>query len=187
MDHRLQHFAGWLLAAGLTTVPAAKVLVVADSTRKQLPSDTLSAGARIYEYIAHPTLQLLTWPMETLVAPTVRTLTYPTQQPIRYFLNENIIDRTRRLFSIGPDNKILIYPTLSLAPGTGSRAGLTLRDRSLFGRDNERLVTSVVCEVTPAGTGRYCASTGSTMTQSAFTCNCPHPHSQAIGRNSEAP
>ena len=76
MDHRLQHFAGWLLAAGLTTVPAAKVLVVADSTRKQLPSDTLSAGARIYEYIAHPTLQLLTWPMETLVAPTVRTLTY---------------------------------------------------------------------------------------------------------------
>ena len=118
--------------------------VHADSV-KAVPSsasaaDTLSPGAQIYEYIAYPTLQLLTWPVETLLVPVVRTLTYPSQQPIRYFINENVVDRMRNLVSFGDRNRYLLYPTLSVAPGTGSRTGVTFRDNAVFGRDQERLV-----------------------------------------------
>lgn len=116
----------------------------ADSTGKARAlspaNDTLSTGVRIYEYIAYPTLQLITWPIETLLIPVIRVITYPTHEPIRYFLDENVIDRTRSLVSYGQREQLQIYPTLSLAPGTGSRTGVTLRENALFGRKTERLV-----------------------------------------------
>jgi hypothetical protein len=120
----------------------------ADSTVKaenlHPANDTLSTSVRIYEYIAYPTLQLITWPIETLLIPVIRAITYPTQEPIRYFLDENVIDRTRSLVSYGKRGQLQIYPTLSLAPGTGSRTGATLRENALFGRETERLVARVL-------------------------------------------
>ncbi len=102
--------------------------------------DTLPKGKTILEYTAHPVLQAVTWPLEKIVAPGVKLLLFPTKAPLRYFLNENVIDRTIRLISIGQNDKIMLYPTLNLAPGTGSYTGVTLRHQALFGRPTEKLV-----------------------------------------------
>jgi hypothetical protein len=103
-------------------------------------ADSATVGVRIYEYIAYPTLQLVTWPVQNLLAPAVELLTYPSQEPIRYFLEENVIDRSFELFSGGKNDHIRLYPTISLASGTSSRVGAVLRDQAVFGRDRERLV-----------------------------------------------
>lgn len=104
-------------------------------------------GRTVYEYIAHPTLQLLTWPVEAVLVPTVAVLTYPIKPPLRYFLNENVIDRTIDMLSFGPDEKVMLYPTMAISPGTGSRTGLTLRHRALFGRPTERGIAQWVMHV----------------------------------------
>ncbi|MCD6023859.1 MAG: hypothetical protein K0Q91_775 [Fibrobacteria bacterium] len=104
-------------------------------------ADSATVGVRIYEYIAYPTLQLVTWPVQNILAPGVELLTYPSQEPIRYFLEENVIDRSLELFSAGKNDHIRLYPTISLASGTSSRVGAVLRDQAVFGRDRERLVS----------------------------------------------
>lgn len=103
-------------------------------------ADSLDNQIKLYEYIAYPMLQIVTWPLENILAPGVKLALYPTKAPLRYFLNENVIDRTIRLISFGDDDKIMMYPTLNLAPGTGSFTGLTLRHRALFGRPTEKMV-----------------------------------------------
>jgi len=105
-------------------------------------SDSATVGTRVYEYIAYPTLQLATWPIQNILAPGVELLTYPSQEPIRYFLEENVIDRTVDLFSFGRDRDIMIYPSISLASGTSSRVGAVLRDQAPFQRSSERLMAA---------------------------------------------
>jgi hypothetical protein len=128
--------------AGIRAADSAAVarkdsaLAAADSGR--LDSATLQT--RFYEYIAHPVLQVLTLPVEMILVPGVKTLIYPVKSPIRYVLNNNVIDRTIQLISFGEKEQIMLYPTLNLAPGTSSYTGLTLRHRALFGRPTERLV-----------------------------------------------
>ncbi len=96
---------------------------------------------KFYEYISYPLLQVVTWPLETVVAPVVKGIIYPVKPPLRYFLNENVIDRTIQLISFGDHDRIMLYPTMNLAPGTGSSVGLTLHYNSVFGRPTERLVS----------------------------------------------
>jgi hypothetical protein len=100
----------------------------------------VAEGKALLEYTAHPLLQVITWPLQNIVGPGVKLALYPTKAPLRYFLNENVIDRTIRLISFGQNDKIMIYPTLNLAPGTGSYTGFTLRHLALFGRPTERMV-----------------------------------------------
>jgi hypothetical protein len=102
-------------------------------------SDSSSAIVRIVDFIAHPILEATTWPLEHIVAPGVEFITYPTQPPIRYFLEENVIDRATGLFQFGSGQDLSIYPTLSLASGTSSRTGVTLREGSPLGRQNDKL------------------------------------------------
>lgn len=116
---------------------APDTLAVSDSA----VADTAAPPRKLYEYISYPLLQIVTWPLEVVVAPAVKGLIYPVKPPLRYFLNENVIDRTIQLISFGQDDRIMLYPTMNLAPGTGSSVGLTLRYNSLFGRPTERLVT----------------------------------------------
>jgi hypothetical protein len=97
-------------------------------------------GQRFYEYIAYPVLQILTWPAEAILVPAVKFAIYPSKAPLRYMMNENVIDRTLGLISFGHDNKTMLYPTLNLAPGTSSSTGLTLRVKSIFGRPTENAV-----------------------------------------------
>lgn len=109
-------------------------------TNARADSSVTPLGIPIYEYIAYPTLQLVTWPIENFLVPTVGALVYPFKPPLQYFLNENVIDRTINMLSFGPNEKIMVYPTMSIAPGTSSRTGMTLRHLALFGSPDERLV-----------------------------------------------
>ncbi len=137
-------------SAAVASAPAVSAAVSpsADSAAKFQAglSDTASAPTdsvqkkQLYEYIAYPLLQALTWPAETILVPTVRIALYPIKPPLRYFLNENVIDRTISLISFGRDNQIMLYPTINLAPGTGSYTGLTYRNTALFANPRERLV-----------------------------------------------
>jgi hypothetical protein len=102
--------------------------------------DTGSVIVRIVDFIAHPALQVATWPVQNVLAPGAEFLTYPAQPPMRYFIEENVIDRSVGLFQFGHGGDISVYPTVSLASGTGSRTGVTMRDESPFDRDTERLV-----------------------------------------------
>ena len=114
----------------------------ASDSASAAPSDSISR--KLYTYISYPFLQLVTLPVEVVLVPAVRILLYPSKPPLRYLLNENVIDRTIQLISFGADDRIMIYPTMNLAPGTGSSTGLTLRDQALFGRSSERGVLQTV-------------------------------------------
>lgn len=103
--------------------------------------DSAKSSTMLYDYVAHPVLQAATWPLEYIFAPGIELLIFPTRAPLRYFLNENVIDRTIDLITIGPsEKKIMLYPTLNLAPGTSSYTGLTMLNRNLFGRPTEQMV-----------------------------------------------
>jgi len=39
---------------------------------------------------------------------------YPTKPPLRYMLDQNVIDRTIKLISLGEDGQIMVYPTMNL-------------------------------------------------------------------------
>jgi hypothetical protein len=110
---------------------------LADDTAAAPPD---SGGRKFYTYISYPFLQMVTLPVEVVLVPAVRFALYPTKPPLRYMLNENVIDRTIKLISFGEEGQIMLYPTMNLAPGTGSSTGLTLRDQALFGRSSERAV-----------------------------------------------
>lgn len=104
------------------------------------PEQDSSQYVKLYEYIANPMLQLATFPVELILVPAVKAIIFPSKAPLRYMVNENVIDRTIKLISYGEDDAVMIYPTLNLAPGTGSYTGLTLRHQAIFGRPTERLV-----------------------------------------------
>ncbi|MBF0431750.1 MAG: BamA/TamA family outer membrane protein [Fibrobacteria bacterium] len=110
--------------------------------------DSLQSGENrndtniFYEYIAHPVLALVTWPMEKFVVPVIETALYPAKPPLRYMLNEQVLERAIDLISFGEKNQIMLYPTLVITTGTGSLVGFTARHKKLFGRNTERLVVS---------------------------------------------
>lgn len=103
-------------------------------------ADSSALSTHFYEYVAHPILQTVTLPVDWVLVPVAKLLIWPTKQPLRYFLKNDVIDRTIKLISFGENEKVMLYPTLNLANGTGSYTGLTLRHLALFGRPQERLV-----------------------------------------------
>lgn len=123
-----------------TALASVTPAVAADGESGKAKADSTSAIVRVYDFIAHPALQVLTWPVQNILAPGVEFLTYPAQPPVQYFLEENVIERSTGLFRFGEDRDYSIYPTLSLASGTSSRSGATLRHDAPFDRDSERLV-----------------------------------------------
>ena len=125
-------------AANAANAAKSPDTVAADTSAR--PWDSTGTSKKLYEYISYPLLQVVTWPLEVVVAPVVKGLIYPVKPPLRYFLNENVIDRTIELISFGQNDRIMLYPTMNLAPGTGSSVGLTMRYKSVFGRPTERLV-----------------------------------------------
>lgn len=134
---------GPAVAAGRAREVGVRVTVPPkDSTRTDsTAADSAATTAKLYEYVAFPLLQVVTWPLEKIVVPAIKGLVYPVKPPLRYFLNENVIDKTIQLISFGEKDRVMLYPTMNLAPGTGSSVGLTLRYNSLFGRPTERLVS----------------------------------------------
>ncbi|MEO6094247.1 MAG: hypothetical protein ABIW76_00750 [Fibrobacteria bacterium] len=104
------------------------------------PVQDSSQYIKLYEYIANPILQLATFPVDLILVPAVKAVIFPSKAPLRYMVNENVIDRIIKLISYGENDVVMIYPTLNLAPGTGSYTGLTFRHQEIFGRPTERLV-----------------------------------------------
>jgi hypothetical protein len=139
-------------ASADTAAPSGKSdsAEAADAIRATTDSIALAAGMtpvqdssqyiKLYEYIANPMLQLATFPVELVLVPAVKAVIFPSKAPLRYMVNENVIDRTIKLISYGENDAVMIYPTLNLAPGTGSYTGLTMRHQAIFGRPTERLV-----------------------------------------------
>jgi hypothetical protein len=122
-------------AAPADSLPPPDSVKAGDTTRAARPD---SIGHRLYTYISYPVLQIVTMPIEIVLVPAVKLALFPVKPPLRYMLNENVIDRTIKLISFGEDGVIMVYPTMNIAPGTGSSTGLTFRDQALFGRSSER-------------------------------------------------
>ncbi len=78
----------------------------------------------IIEYIAHPILGVITWPIEKFFVPAIKTSLYPLKPPLRYMLREKVLDKTKELISFGEDDQILVYPIVIITTGTGSQTGL---------------------------------------------------------------
>src|SRR5690554_2875085 len=97
-------FLGCLLALVAGSVDADDIGSGPGASRA---ADT-SVAVRAVEFIAHPILEIATWPLENVLAPGVEFLTYPTQPPIRYFLEENVIDRATGLFQFGAQQDLSI-------------------------------------------------------------------------------
>lgn len=129
-------------AAPRAADPAEADAGLSGDSAEAAPSDSISR--KLYTYISYPFLQLVTLPVEVVLVPVVKLALYPSKPPLRYLLNENVIDRTIKLISFGESDRIMLYPTMNLAPGTGSSTGLTLRDQALFGRTSERAVVQGV-------------------------------------------
>ncbi len=112
-----------------------------DSSKRNSP-DSVSADKETDDP-ANPSwptpLEIVTWPVEKVLVPGVKGALYPLKPPLRYFLTENVIDRTMDLMSFGGEDQFMIYPTLLLSTGTRSSTGLTLRYQSPFGRSGDRL------------------------------------------------
>jgi hypothetical protein len=144
LESALPSDAALLANAGGNLPAAANADSAPSDSADQSVDDSLAAapdsGRKFYTYISYPVLQMITLPIEVVLVPVVKLALYPTKPPLRYLLNENVIDRTIKLISFGQEDRIMLYPTMNLAPGTGSSTGLTLRDQALFGRPSERAV-----------------------------------------------
>lgn len=119
------------------------ICMVALSTHAQnsLPPDSLqikyvtpvdtqtikSDSNLIFEYIAHPILIGITWPIEKIFIPTLGFGLRPLQPPLQYFARENVLDRVISVISFGEYQRLQIYPVVALAVGQGSMLGFTLR------------------------------------------------------------
>jgi hypothetical protein len=148
---RLRNLAAWASGPLLGLAVHSTAAAVPDTGAAPRDSAVLASAdstlntKKFYEYVSYPVLQLITLPVEVVIVPVVKMALYPSKPPLRYLLNENVIDRTIKLISFTED--IMLYPTMNLAPGTGSSTGLTLRNQSLFGRRSERGVAQGVLYV----------------------------------------
>ena len=97
-----------------------------------------------FEYVAHPVLRIMTWPLEKLVVPVFKTAFYPAMPPLRYIYKNDVLDKSLDLMRFGENDQIMLYPVLVIATGTGSLTGFTYRNYSIFGRPSEKLVVQYV-------------------------------------------
>ena len=133
-----------LSAALILALTAGDAAAQADAKAKKdgsaAPEDT-SIVVRAVDFVAHPVLEVVTWPLQNVVGPGVELATAFTQPPIRYFIEENVIDRSVGLFQFGTTDDFSVYPTVSLASGTASRTGATLRHDGYYGDSPGRTVS----------------------------------------------
>ena len=76
------------------------------------------------------------WVYAHIIQPVLNAAVYPLSAPVRYALNNGVVEKSVELMSFGEDKKIFVYPTMNLKPGTQTQLGMTYRHRSiLFNRD----------------------------------------------------
>ncbi len=113
---------------------------VADSADQEAPISAAKDTNFIFEYIAHPILKTVMWPVEKVLVPGIEFAFYPAREPFNYIVDNNVIDQVLKMASFGPKNNMMFYPVLSLTTGTGSMTGFSYRNFDLFARGKERLV-----------------------------------------------
>lgn len=81
----------------------------------------------------HPILSLAMWPIEKVANPLARYVLEPLEVPARYAERTEITDRGMRLVQLDSAGKIMLYPTMVMDGGMGSRLGGTFIDNGAFG------------------------------------------------------
>lgn len=81
----------------------------------------------------HPVMSALVWPIQKVADPLARLALEPIEAPALYAEREDVVDRAVRLVQLDSSGKIMVYPTLVMDGGTGSRLGGTFIHNSLLG------------------------------------------------------
>lgn len=81
----------------------------------------------------HPVLSAVMWPIEKVVTPMGRVLFLPLEEPALYADREEITDRGVRLVQLDSSGATMLYPTMVMDGGPGSRLGGTFINRTLLG------------------------------------------------------
>jgi len=81
----------------------------------------------------HPVMSFLVWPVQKVADPLARFALEPLEGPALYAEREDVVDRAVRLVQIDSLGRVMVYPTLVMDGGTGSRLGGTFIDNSLLG------------------------------------------------------
>lgn len=81
----------------------------------------------------HPVMSALVWPIQKVADPLARFALEPIEAPALYAEREDVVDRAVRLVQIDSAGSAIVYPTLVMDGGTGSRLGGTFIHNSLLG------------------------------------------------------
>lgn len=72
------------------------------------------------------------WPFEHVIQPVLNGVVYPIAQPIRYALDNGVIETAVDMITFGEKRNVLLYPIMNLKPGNSTMLGFTYRHRSVF-------------------------------------------------------
>jgi len=129
-------FLMFVLACGMNAFAEPQPPVMADSAlsapavQDSLPKDSLvvdsdsskKGGWRRFLY----------WPFEHIIQPALNGIVYPIAQPIRYALDNGVIEKSVDFITFGEKRNVLLYPIMNLKPGNSTMLGFTYRHRSVF-------------------------------------------------------
>lgn len=76
--------------------------------------------------------RFFSWPFEHVIQPTLNAIVYPIAQPIRYALDNGVIETAVDLITFGEKRNVLLYPIMNLKPGSYTMLGFTYRHRNLL-------------------------------------------------------
>lgn len=96
---------------------------------EKLPADSLGA----LSVMLHPVLDGLMWPIEHTVEPVLRWGMEPLRRPVLYADSTDVIDRGVDLVRLDQKGRVMLYPTMVMDGGEGSRLGFTGMHSDLFG------------------------------------------------------
>lgn len=88
-------------------------------------------------------VKIIAWPFENVVEPALSLLIYPMSPPINYVFRKDIINRGLAFSSLGDDDNILLYPTVSIGSGAESSLGVSYIHRTLLMESDDRLKLDV--------------------------------------------
>ena len=77
-------------------------------------------------------LQVLLWPFNNIIQPTLNAVVYPFAAPVKYAMNNGLMEKSVDIITFGENKNIMVYPTLNLKPGTETQLGFAYRHRSVF-------------------------------------------------------
>lgn len=104
-----------------------------------IPKDSTARSGRFDSLVwlnirVNPILSAIVWPLEKVVTPLGRYMILPLEEPALYAEREEVTDRGVKLVQLDTTGAILLYPTMVMDGGTGSRLGGTYINKHLLGK-----------------------------------------------------